>query len=133
MKTGITIALAVCVAVVAAVVVIRKNNNRPDAHVLHVTSADTCDLRVDGTIGGMTYVLKTMHQPLWAACWGPIGIKEIGKDFPATVDLDRGIVTVKVQSAIEDNSVPADAYGFHMRQIDQQEYEIEHVEESKQN
>jgi hypothetical protein len=132
MKTRILIALAVCAAVVATVVVVHKNNKRPDPRILHVTSADTCDLRVEGTIGNMTYSLKTMHQPSGAACWGPIGLKEIGKDFPATVNLDRGIVTVKVQSVIEDKSVPADTYGFHMRQIDQHEYEIEHMEESRQ-
>jgi hypothetical protein len=132
MKTLITIAVAVCAAVVAIVVAVHKNNKRPDSRVLHVTSADTCDLRVEGTIGNMTYVLKTMHQPSSAACWGPIGLKEIGKDFPATVNLDRGIVTVKVQSVIEDKSVPADTYGFQMRQVDQQEYEIEHTEELRQ-
>jgi hypothetical protein len=131
MRTAISIVLTVCAAVVAIVIVIHRDDKRPDPHVLHVTSADTCDLRVEGTIGNMTYVLKTMHQPLWAACWGPIGLKEIGEDFPATVNLDRGVVTVKVQSAIEDESVPADAHGFHMRQIDQQEYEIEHLEESR--
>lgn len=130
MKFDIATALVASAAVMAIVVITHKHNKGPDPHVLHVTSADTCNLRVEGTIGNMTYVLKTMHQPLWAACWGPIGLKEIGKDFPAVVNLDRGIVTVKVQSAMEDKNVPADVYGFHMRQVDQQEYEIEHMEES---
>jgi hypothetical protein len=99
-------------------------SSKPKPTVLHVITADTCKRTVVGTIGSMEYQLETMNVPLFAACWGPVGMAQVGSEFPATVDLVRGVVILKVESSVEDKQVKPDAYGFQMRQTHQQEYMI---------
>jgi hypothetical protein len=97
---------------------------KPKPTVLHVTAAETCKRMVVGTIGNMEYQLETEHAPLWAACWGPVGMAQVGSDFPATVDLVRGVVILQVESAIEDKQIKPDKFGFQMRPTHEQEYMI---------
>ena len=69
--------------------------------MLHVTAAAGCGF--EGTFEGKTYVLLSLHFITPSICDDPIiGIKEVGQDFPATVDLNKGTMTVRVQSKQEE-------------------------------
>lgn len=71
------------------------------ASVLHVVSADSCDEpAVIGTIGTKEYALSVADPKSDLACQSVIGTKDVGKDFPVTVNLDRGVVRVAVGSDI---------------------------------
>jgi hypothetical protein len=72
--------------------------SKPTVPQLHVVTADTCEWSVVGMIGNKEYTLETKgdNAPLGVACWGPIGMKDVGNDFPAKVDMTLGRVTVMV-------------------------------------
>jgi hypothetical protein len=68
--------------------------------VFHVTSADSCDRpSAVGTIGNKEYSLNVKDPPLSVACPGILRMADVGKDFPATVDLDRGEMTLEIAGA----------------------------------
>lgn len=65
--------------------------------VLHVVSADSCDEpAVIGTIGTKQYALSVASPSSDLSCQSVIGTKDVGKDFPVTVDSDQGLVKVTV-------------------------------------
>jgi len=72
---------------------------QPKRPTLHVVSYDSCDrTQLIGVIGKMKYGLNlevSKETAMTVACPNPgLGLKDIGKDFPAVADLDRGVITI---------------------------------------
>ena len=70
---------------------------RKPTSVLHVVSPDSCDEpAVIGTIGTKEYALSVADPKSDLACQSVIGTKDVGKDFPVTMELNRWLVKVTV-------------------------------------
>jgi hypothetical protein len=70
--------------------------------VFHVVTADTCDSpSAVGIIGNKEFALDVLpkDRPRGVACFGYFRMEDVGKDFPVSVDFNRGIVTVEIQGA----------------------------------
>lgn len=69
---------------------------RPD-NMFHVVSADPCDRpSVIGIMGDKEYALNVENPPLYVACPGGMSMADVGKNFPATLDMDQGGMTIEV-------------------------------------
>lgn len=65
--------------------------------ILHVTHADRCDRpSIVGYIGKLEYALTVEHPPMYMACPGVLGMDAVGQDFKATVDAQRGEMTLVI-------------------------------------
>ena len=78
----------------------------PSHPVLHVTSYDSCDRpQLVGTIGNKEFALNLemdKQTAMSVACPNPgLGLKDIGKDFPASVDLDQERVVIEIPTYSE--------------------------------
>ena len=110
MQTGWSkVQLAFCASAVIAASI---GCGHATKNMLHVTSV-TPDAAVDvtGTLNGKAYALSVDREnvPLYVAYYEPIGVQDVGKDFPARFDPssdeifvqvpDKGTVRYTVQSA----------------------------------
>ena len=72
-------------------------NSKPKIPMLHVIAADPCDRpSIVGVIGNREYRLNVKNPPLYLACPGVLRMADVGKDFPATVDLQREEMTIEI-------------------------------------
>ena len=79
-----------------ALALVGCTHSRP-ADMFHVVSADPCDRpSVVGVMGDKEYALNVQDTPLYLACPSPLKMDAVGKDFPATVDLQQGVVTIQL-------------------------------------
>src|SRR5205807_967855 len=70
--------------------------HRPD-NQFHVISADPCERpSVVGVVANKEYALNVEDAPLYMACPSPLRMDAVGKDFPSTVDLQRGVVMLQL-------------------------------------
>jgi hypothetical protein len=82
--------------VVLALALVGCTKARPD-NQFHVVSADTCERpSIVGVLGNKEFALNMENPPMGVACAGFLRSEDVGKDFPATVDFDHGVVTITV-------------------------------------
>jgi hypothetical protein len=65
------------------------------APVFHVTTVDPCAaVSANVTFAGKEYALSVDAPPLGVACPSPLRPEDVGKDLPATLDIERGVFTI---------------------------------------
>ncbi|MCU1311680.1 MAG: hypothetical protein JWO20_2805, partial [Candidatus Angelobacter sp.] len=66
---------------------------------LHVKAVTPCADSIGGTFEGVEYALAPVRgdKQLGIACYDPIRIEDISKDFSAHLDAERGVMIINVQ------------------------------------
>jgi hypothetical protein len=76
-------------------------SKKPAQPLLHVVAYDSCERpQLVGTVGNMEFSLNLQvdkQTAMTVACPNPgLGLQDVGKDFPARVDLDHGLISITI-------------------------------------